>query len=202
MRIIEIARQVPSYIYHKAVAIKSHITTLSVKILSDLASYLRTGCRPLIDRYIKPLNQTDYFILGCAVFGSGLLMTVVLRRLGIGALPLVAGGVCTLIGGAGKFSSYRTKKHFDDTAWNTINQIRLEALKATQDSPPDIASLRGTLNKYQFEHLKKDLKQLDKKIDKFNKGLDKPLKLDKRKQAFTTYLSDLQKKIIPGKTIT
>lgn len=146
--------------------------------------WIQTG-KPFYDRRIKPLDKTDLITITGALILSGFIMKLALKILGKGILPLAAGIGAIMVSGAVYYSQYRLQKHFDEIAWDHVDNIRRFANATTlrKHHFGKMAKYRGRLQKSEFEHLKEQLKTLDSEIVKFKKAAKTPQMKDEQDAA-------------------
>src|SRR5262249_35833737 len=114
----------------------------------------------------------------------------------IGALPLAAGGVTLIL----LYLQNRVHKHFNEIAWDYVDQIRKFAHVTTAENQKfaNISLLRAYLMRPEFKRLDSELKLLDEEIRKFREVVLKSHGEDQKnlqdsKQAFINFLEGLQR---------
>ena len=179
-----------------------------------VADYWRIKCReysqstfwqqmgkPFYERHIQPLNLTDYLLLSGGLATAILVTIVAVKILTVAVFPLAAAGGTLIIMGAFSLSRHRVRQHFNEIAWENIDQIRriVHQMETTDPQFSEISEERAQLMPSKFEHLKEDLDRLDQETDKFQKialcETTTPPRLEDSRQAFIAYLKGLQSKL-------
>lgn len=138
--------------------------------------------KDIYERNIEPLTKFDYFLFAGSLATALLVIKLAINRFTIGALPLAAGGSTLIVMGSYYISRYRVRKHFNEIAWEYVDQIRKFAHVTTSKNKEidDIIQLRAYLRRPEFAHWDSDLKLLDEEIRKFREALLKPHSEDKK----------------------
>lgn len=173
--------QVPAY-FHDA---RQHVEAFGNKMKEKLAplgqrisaseNWINHG-KPLYERYIQPLDKTDYTLLGVCSALAMVILFIGHKALGIAILPLALGAAVTTIMGSWAFSRWRVNKRFDNVAWDHVDKIRRAAHETTHENQnfADIYLAKGLLTKPEFDHLDKERQRLDDEIQKFRAVILKP----------------------------
>lgn len=154
--------------------------------------------KPFYKCNIQPLNRTDYFLLGGSLCAAWLTTQIAIKVFTVAAFPLALGLGTLLVTGAYSFSRYRLRKHFDDIAWNHLEEIRQTIAHVNTDKNQQIKRITQHYNLLQqpeFVHLDSDLKQLNEEMRHFRKIALSPSYEDQKiiVQSHLNYLEALVK---------
>jgi hypothetical protein len=162
----------------KGMSLLERVCRFALELFSACRNHeiVQNWIKPWIARNIEPLDRTDYALMIGGLALGAVILAIGTSVWGLAALPLsiCAGGI--LFGGCFTFSRSRVKSHFDEEAWEKVDQLRRTANDFTQ-ATGEIAQLTGIrkeLDKPEFEHRKKDLKWLDGEIVKFEQSFSAP----------------------------
>lgn len=161
---------------------------------------------PFYTRNIKPLNKKDFLILTGSVLIASLIVKITTAFFGIAVLPLSMWGAALVVMGACSFTRMRVRNYFSEIAWEHLDAMRKIASQITYTNQQfgEINRYRGLLLQPEFKHLKEDIEQLDKEINKFKDVVTKfvpAADLADSKKAFIEYVEALQKKLAQHKPI-
>lgn len=139
--------------------------------------------KPLYERNIEPLKKGDYLFLAGMTCVAAAVVIVAIKIFTIAAFPLALGCASLIFMGTCSYLSNQTRQHFDDLAWDRVDEIRKLADKTTPNNQNfgDISAERAHLSKPVFNHLKDDLKQLDEEIRAFKSAVISSNYEDKKK---------------------
>lgn len=151
--------------------------------------------KPFYERNIEPLDTTDYLLLGGSLCSAVLITAVTVSIFTVAAFPLALGGGTLLFAGACTYSRYRVRKHFDNLAWDHIDEIRRLSYKTSskQQYFGNISEERARLMQPEFSHLDIQIKELDEELRKFRNVVLSADCNDKKNvvKAHLTYLVNL-----------
>jgi hypothetical protein len=163
--------------------------------------------KPFYERHIQPLNLIDYLLLSGGLATAILVTIVAVKILTVAVFPLAAAGGTLIVMGAFSLLRHKVRQHFNEMAWENIDQIRriVHQMETTDPKFSEIIEERAQLMQPKFEYLKEDLKQLDKETNKFRKTAlcvtTTPSVLEDSRQAFIAYLKGLQSKLASYRVI-
>lgn len=155
--------------------------------------------KPLYERHIAPLNKTDAIILTTSVAVALAIAVLVPVIFGKALIALTAVSGLVLVLGAATFCHHRVRKHFDEKAWEHLDQARRIANNTTYRTQnfPELMSHLGHLHKTEFNHLEQDVKTLEEPLRAFRKAATSPYYADLR-QVVSNHLLHLKNNIVAG----
>lgn len=172
--------------------------------------FCKQNLTPFYERHFSyltfpPLTNDDYVFIKRSLMGALLLNIIAVKTLGIGMLPLAATAGILLMQGVYYIMLEKVHKHFNEIAWNQIDQIRKTAHTITRDKQQFAAinKNRVYLTRKEFDHLEPDFKQLDDQIRIFRDVVLSPTKIDitDSKEALIAYLTSFQNKLAVDKVV-
>ncbi len=121
------------------------------------------------------------------------MIVTALKVCTIALFPLITGVAALIVGGALSVSYNRLDKHFNDIAWDQVDEIRRIIYRVTpENSMFDISKPLKELRKPEFKHLEKDIEQLEKAHESFHKQLSAPYFFENKQQSLKLLLEHIQ----------
>ena len=130
--------------------------------------------KPLVERYIKPLDKTDHILLGIGSIVATVICLISYKKFAV--LPLAVGFAAISVMGSWAISRWRVQKQFNEIAWDHVDKIRRAAHETTHENQNfgEIYREKGFLIKPEFDHLEQERNKLDEEIQKFRAVILKP----------------------------
>lgn len=170
----------------------------------------RYSLKPLHDRYIKPLEKLDFYLLSGSLVAA-ILITFVITPVLFGGAAIPLGGAigATIAGTAFYLVNRRFEHYFNQEAWQKVKDLREEVDNITHAdrSYEKVTKAREALRKDEFSHLSTDFEELDRQLTRLGNtvlsdAIGKTEKnLTETKKTANTYLESLLKKLDPYKSI-
>jgi uncharacterized membrane protein len=159
--------------------------------------------RPLYQYRINAMKMTDVLIIGGGAVTAFCIAFFGRKKLNMSVLAVAS--AYTLLG-AGAITTYRINKHYNEVAWNFIDQIHThvaEAKKGEFNLTKIHECYNKMKNKPEFCHLNNDLQTLENKIEEFQKICQQKKLSDSNftrgQNNFQRYLTYLLQKTCPNK---
>lgn len=157
------------------------------------SDFWQDNCKRHYERYIEPLNETDYKILAGSALVAFAISIIAIKFFGAGAFPLALGLGTLLILGACCISEYRSRKYFDSKAWEHVEKIR-KAVNASSYSNQNfgvIEAQKTILKQSEYSHLDQDIRSLEEQLREFKKAV-LAIPLVDRKNIVTAHIKILK----------
>lgn len=181
MQMIENLRELPVMLASDWNDAKEFVLSIPSRVSSAVSGIFHNErveqwIKPWFDRHIKPLEKGDYLLMITVVAIAALALGCALLKFGVAALPLGLGAAGLIIGLCGFYLHKKVQQHFDDIAWEHLDQIRRSAHDITDKNQDfqEVVKERAALEKPEFQHLKDDLKNLDEETRRFRKDATAP----------------------------
>lgn len=188
-----------SHAFHSVAVRGTKAKKCAVNILKsrrdDLAQsdFWKHSCKPFYERHFEPLKKGDYIFLGAMTCVAALVVFVSVKIFTVAAFPLALGCATLIFLLSCIRLRDKSRRHFNDIAINYVGEIRQIADQITPQNQKfgDISAKRALMSKPTFDHLDKELKQLDEEIRTFKSAVLASPYEDKKKMV-KTHLTLLQ----------